>query len=584
MKEEIESSISPFDTANAFCRIVADVMAAHGVQDVVCSPGSRNTPILIAVASRKEFKSHVVVDERSAAFIALGIAQVSGRPVALVCTSGTALLNYAPAVAEAYYQGLPLIVISADRPEPWIDQDDSQTIRQQGALTNFVKQSYDLPAISSPDKEMNWYANRIVNDAMLEALSSRRGPVHLNLRLAPPLGKRIEKSGEECRVIRMIKGETSLNREKMNKLAAEALSRKVLIVAGFMPPSSRLNKAFNALLQMPNVVVMAETLSNLHLPTYCYRIDSVFCRDKEAWLPENAPDLVISVGGAIVSRKIKEYLRGIKGVEHWAVGFQHTTVDCFQSLSLRIEASSDEFFMQLSGRMRKLSSKGMKVSVSTSYKRFWDEARYEAIKSLCSYEKEISWSDFMAYGKLLSSLPSRTNLYLSNGTSVRYAQLFPSNSAHASYCNRGVSGIDGSTSTAIGGSMTYKGGMSLLVTGDMSFSYDIGALQLRETPDSMRIAVVSNGGGGIFRFIGSTSELPAEELLNPYFCADPKLNVKAVSEAFGWKYLKADSQESLDKVLPQFFNPDSGKTILEIITPPELSARILTEYLSFPKS
>ena len=134
-------------TAKKQCNILVDVLIAHGIRHFVMSPGSRNAPIIVALARRDGIERHVVVDERSAAFIALGLAQQTGEPVAVVCTSGTALLNYAPAVAEAYYQKLPLIVISADRPMEWIDQDDSQTIRQYEALAQFVKKSYDLPPL-----------------------------------------------------------------------------------------------------------------------------------------------------------------------------------------------------------------------------------------------------------------------------------------------------------------------------------------------------------------------------------------------------------------------------------------------------
>lgn len=174
-------------THKANCRILTEVLVAHGVKRVVCSPGSRNAPLLVAADEEPRLRTTVIIDERTAGFVALGLAQASNAPVALVCTSGTALLNYAPAVAEAYYQGLPLIVVSADRPERWIDQDDSQTLRQPGALANFVKRSVDLPDVMSSDRDMMLYVNRLVNDAMIEATRRRRGPVHINVRLNEPL-------------------------------------------------------------------------------------------------------------------------------------------------------------------------------------------------------------------------------------------------------------------------------------------------------------------------------------------------------------------------------------------------------------
>jgi 2-succinyl-5-enolpyruvyl-6-hydroxy-3-cyclohexene-1-carboxylate synthase len=171
---------------------LATLLASHGVKRAVLSPGSRNVPLLVAVSKEPSIETEVVVDERSAAFMALGMASISGCPVALVCTSGTALLNYAPAVAEAYYRHIPLVVVSADRPHCWIDQDDSQTIRQQGALASIVKASYDISADAvTPDDD--WYANRVINDALINATTGCKGPVHINMQINEPLGNRLYK-------------------------------------------------------------------------------------------------------------------------------------------------------------------------------------------------------------------------------------------------------------------------------------------------------------------------------------------------------------------------------------------------------
>ena len=229
------------DTDKRYCSILFDVMMAKGVTDVVCSPGSRNAPLLIAAAARDSLRKHVVIDERSAAFMALGIAIVSKRPVALVCTSGTALLNYGPAIAEAFYQSVPLIVISADRPEQWIDQDDSQTLRQFEAFSNYVKKSYQLPALGDSEKEMLWFANRIANDAMIEADSGRRGPVHINVQLGEPLnGKRHVGEGAQ-RIIDLKTGDSFGNKDYIRNLALALAHSKVMLVSVFLPPDSRLH-------------------------------------------------------------------------------------------------------------------------------------------------------------------------------------------------------------------------------------------------------------------------------------------------------------------------------------------------------
>ncbi len=187
------------NTSNIYCRQIVALLHAHGVETVYCSPGSRNAPLLIALDACEEITKQVVIDERSAAFQAYGCALIEQKPVAIVCTSGTAVLNFAPAVAEAYYSGVPLIVLSADRPKEWIDQEDSQTIRQFGVLSHIVKGSYDVRAIPEGTNreytdDVKWTVNRTVNEALLKALDGKPGPVHINVQLAEPLGEMSEES------------------------------------------------------------------------------------------------------------------------------------------------------------------------------------------------------------------------------------------------------------------------------------------------------------------------------------------------------------------------------------------------------
>ncbi|MDE6444270.1 MAG: 2-succinyl-5-enolpyruvyl-6-hydroxy-3-cyclohexene-1-carboxylic-acid synthase [Muribaculaceae bacterium] len=557
------------DTEKIFCSILMDVMAAHGVRDVVCSPGTRNAPLLIAVAARKEFKTHVVIDERSAAFMALGMATVSRKPVMLICTSGTALLNYSPAVAEAFYQSVPLIVVSADRPGQWIDQDDSQTLRQFEALSNFVKKSYEMPSSGEDDAEMRWFANRICNDAAIEALSGRQGPVHINFPLGGDLGKKREKIDSKERIIDILSAEGFVNKEIIKELAREMAGKKVMFVAGFMPPSARMNRAVAELCALPNVVPFCETLSNLHIGNRATDVDAVLTAYHRKDLETYAPDLIISVGGALVSRMLKEYLRNNRATaEHWTVGFQRTTVDCFMSLTKRIETEPARFIHQLA----KAAGKYVDTRVS-SYAAEWSELRCGAEKIKSEYVEQVGWSELRAFRVILSSLTDRVNLFLSNGTTVRYAQISGCYSAHASYCNRGVSGIDGSASTAVGGAIAY-GKETVLITGDMSMAYDVNALSLPEVPDGMKIIVIDNRGGGIFRFISTTSGLEERE---QYFCASPRLPLRHLAEGYGWHYDEASSEEELSEKLPAFLRYPS-KGILKVSCPPEYSAEVLKNY------
>lgn len=560
------------DTAKKFCSVLFDVLLNKGVRNVVCSSGSRNVPLLLAAAAREGMKKHFVVDERSAGFVGLGISMVKQEPVAIVCTSGTALLNYAPAVAEAYYQSVPLIVISADRPVQWIDQDDSQTLRQDGALENYVKKSYSIPALGEENEEMLWYINRIANDAVIEACEGTPGPVHINIHLAEPLNLKIKKDSIPPRIITKITGDAIANKEIIKDFARQLSESKVLLVAGFSYPDSYLQKAVSEFCQYPNVAVMAETISNLHLEPDAYSVDSILTAYNNAELDELAPDIIISLGGALISRKLKEYLRrNANKCQHWIIGYSHTTIDTFMSLSLRIQTEPARFIKNVGVAMRKF-----KVAEEASdYKRLWQERRDKALRVKKDFITNSKWSELKAFDILLNNLPSDYNLCLSNGTAIRYAQIISYKLPHASYCNRGVSGIDGSVSTAIGTGIAYKG-RTVLITGDLSMAYDIGALGLKSTPTNFKIIVMDNQGGGIFRFIPSTSNLEERE---EYLCQAPLLPLKHLSEGYNWDFYEASDEKTLKEILPIFFE-SSEKSILKVTCDGNESANILKEYMA----
>lgn len=567
------------DTDKTFCSILFDVLCEKGVKDVVCSPGSRNAPLLIAAAAREEMCKHVVTDERCAAFMALGMALVSKKPVALVCTSGTALLNYAPAVAEAFYQGVPLVVISADRPEQWIDQDDSQTLRQFEALSNFVKKSYELPAWGGEDNEMKWYANRISNDAIIEATSPRKGPVHINVRLGEPLGKKVNRDYVSPRLIEMISSDFIANKETIKTLGRIVSQKKVMLVAGFMPPDAKLHKSVAVFCNLPNVVAMTETLSNLHLGDGACDVDAVLTAYSEKELDDLAPELVISLGGSLVSRKLKEFLRrNRQRCEHWSLGWNHTTADCFMSLTKRIEVNPSRFLYQIAQAALRNQVEKTGCGVK-DYSRDWAELRKKAALAKGDYVRSLPWCEMKAFRMLAEYCGIEGNLFLSNGTAVRYAQILNSPLPHASYCNRGVSGIDGSVSTAVGAAKVTKG-KTFLITGDLSMAYDVGALALPSIPDTMKIVVIDNCGGGIFRFIPSTSALEERE---KYFCAAPNLPLRNLAQGYEWNYFEACDEDSFGRVFPEFLMSQK-KSIFRVICDGEKSAEILKKYMDVKTS
>ncbi|MBD5308096.1 MAG: 2-succinyl-5-enolpyruvyl-6-hydroxy-3-cyclohexene-1-carboxylic-acid synthase [Bacteroides sp.] len=544
--------------------ILADLLSAHGVTDVFVSPGSRNAPLIQAVASRDDLKVHVTVpDERSAAFVALGFASVSSRPVALICTSGTALLDYAPAVAEAFYRNIPLIVVSADRPRAWIDQCDSQTIVQPSALAAVVKRSYDVGPCSHDLAEASWFVDRTINDALIEAMTPPLGPVHINM---PVDGFRAPAAYHRPAArIEVLRSRPDLEVSKARELAAMIRPPvRVLVLATVAPPSGTLAKALGKLSGLPNVAVIAEPLANIHGSNIIYNPDAALAAADSDYLDRLVPEVLITVGGPVISARIKKFLRRNPLVRHWDVGFRSSTVDCYNQLTMRVEMDPGYFLRQIASAMQPY----LTLDAST-YATDWQIGSRKGYSVVNSIVARSPWSDLKAFATMLPLIPKRWNIELSNGTTVRYACILGLSFPHRCEGNRGTSGIDGSTSTAVGAAMAYKGGVTLLITGDMSFLYDMGGLAVATAPDSLKIIVLDNSGGGIFRSIPATRSLS----VMPEMLAMNGLDVPvgSLAEGFGFEYFEAADEKSLRAVWREF-EAAPRKAILHISTPPEASA------------
>lgn len=552
-------------TDHTICRRLVSLLVCKGVRHAVLSPGSRNAPLLIAFAREHSIQHYVVVDERVAAFMALGIAARSDAPVALVCTSGTALLNYAPAVAEAYYRHIPLIVISADRPEEWIDQDDSQTLRQRGVMGAFVKGSYHLPVSTSGNTE-DWYATRVVNDALNVAQTPCKGPVHINIPFREPLCGTGEYLSESSPVIAMMQPVRSLSHDDIEILSAEwNACDKVMILVTLSQPSALLLDALRRLARLPQVIILTESVANVYDSSFIPTIDRVLTTIDNSEKTTFAPRLLVSLGGPPVSRMVKEFLRRYKPDAHWRIGNETHIIDTMQCLTRKITAEPADILAQLSERFQ---------PVQSGYAALWKHQEAIATHLHDNFIAAAPWCDLKAFSILLPAIPEGTNLHLSNGTSVRYAQLFHTPQVF-SYCNRGVSGIDGCTSTALGASCVDCG-MTLLVTGDMSFGYDLGALATGYQSSRFKVVVINNGGGGIFRFIKGPSDLPE---LEECFEVRRRLPVQSYAEIHGFRFFRAESEAGLYAILPRFFAETRQPALLSVDTPNETNAEVLRAYM-----
>ena len=546
-------------------QIIVDIAVKNNLKRVVISPGSRNAPLSIAFARDERIETFVLVDERSAAFFALGMAQQSNEPVGLVCTSGTALLNYAPAVAEAYYQRIPLVVISADRPLEWIDQDDSQAIRQQEALKGVVKGVYQLP-VSVQGADDRWYANRLVNEAFNTALSGRKGPIHLNVPFREPLYGLKPYLEKNERIVRTINPVGDLSDDALETLSSTIRSSsKVLVLAGQTAPSAELQRALERFSSLPQVVVLTETISNLSSPNFITTIDRVITSFSEEELPEYMPELLISFGGPVVSKIIRRMIRFCPPVHHWYIGKGEPLIDTFGALTERIDLSPEAFFRQLVPEAE---------PVTSDYATRWKMRDGQQTQKHEAFLQTAEWSDLKVFSILLPSIPQGSHLQVGNSSTVRYAQLFKGCPALHTRGNRGTSGIDGSTSTAAGASVVFEG-QTILITGDMSFMYDSHAFWNPYLTSRFKVIVIKNGGGGIFRFIAGPSEV---EECEQYFETAQEIDVERFAVFYRLAYFKAGDEASLQEALPRFYAETERPAVLEVETPRQVNDRVLKAY------
>lgn len=551
-------------------KVLLDVCQAEGLTNVVISPGSRNAPLIISFASTEGFQCYPVVDERSAAYFALGMAQQTQKPVALVCTSGTAVLNYAPAIAEAYYQHVPLVVITADRPREWVGQADGQTIDQSGVFRNYIKYSCDLPAeLSSPDEE--WYASRMLAEAFIACQRDLPGPVHINVPLREPLYGRTVHQGKKSLSIKHHSGETKLPESVLHELAERWNgTERILILCGMMNPDKRLYDVLNRLSAKENVVVLTETLSNCYGNGFVRCIDRVVNSIREEELPLFRPDLLITLDGPVLSKMIKTLIRQYPPKEHWHLSKAGQVVDTYKQLTRVVDGDAADVLCQLEPFIGDKKAR---------YRETWLKRAEKAVTMHHDYLKNIPWSDLKAFDTIFSYLPKPLKLQLANSTPVRYAQLFDCFEGVESYGNRGTSGIDGSVSTAVGAALVSDV-PTLLVTGDLSFFYDSNALWNRFVSQKLKIVIVNNSGGGIFRFLQGSSD--AEEL-EEFFATGHSMNAEWVTARFGVKYVKAENDTELKAQMETLFQYDEP-VVLEVMTPLKDNAKVLKGYFAMLKN
>ncbi|SHG84869.1 2-succinyl-5-enolpyruvyl-6-hydroxy-3-cyclohexene-1-carboxylate synthase [Flavobacterium fluvii] len=537
---------------------IIQICLAKGIKNIVISPGSRNAPLTIGFVSNPEFNCYSIADERCAAFFALGIAQQIQKPVAVVCTSGSALLNYYPAFSEAFYSQIPLIVISADRPQSKIDIGDGQTIRQKSVFKNHSLYNANLTEEVSVENDLK--INKAINKAF-----TKKGPVHINVPFEEPLYQTVFKLDVDVTI--------SAYKKSLPKISIDEIieftniwnkSKKKLILIGENKPNEIDAEIIEALAKDHSVVVMTETTSNLQHPSFLNNIDTIITPFTKKEFKNFQPDILVTFGGMVVSKRIKAFLREYKPAHHWHVDTLRA-YDTFGALTKHFKLNPNPFFNQFLP---------FTIPIKSNYHANFEQISALREKKHQEYLAKTPFSDFKAFEKIIPSLPENSMLHLSNSSAIRYAQLFAINPSITVYCNRGTSGIDGSTSTAIGAAVANER-PTVLIAGDIGFLYDSNALWNEYTPKNFKIILINNGGGGIFRILPGHEETP---VFNKFFETSHCLTAEQLAKMYGFEYSIASDETSLENGLKTLYSQNEKPGILEIFTPTLENSKILLQY------
>ena len=533
--------------------VLTSLLVAYGIKRVVVCPGSRNAPITHNLNECPDITCYPVTDERSGGFYALGMAQALNEPVAVCVTSGTALLNLAPAVAEAWYQHIPLIVISADRPQAWIDQLDGQTLPQPDALGHFVRKAVSLPEPN--DKEELWYCNRMVNEALLDATADDPRPVHINVPITEPLFTFDVPCLPDVRQIIRVspaRDYDCLHPEFVDGLVAAC---RPMIVFGQSSPHAFEGDVADFLFS--HVIVLHEALSAF--PHVSHFDEVLFYGQMEP------PDFVIHVGDTTVSKRLRHFLRSAENAVTWRISPSGAVEDTFQNLRGIIVGDPEFVLQSLDQKIRNRHVNGME------YRRRWLTALTQASRHTSDYQPDYSQ---MAAVKYFEGNLKDGAVHYANSSAVRLANIY---APHHVWCNRGVNGIEGSLSTAAGFSVVSDDKV-FCVIGDLSFFYDQNALWNQNLRGNFRILLLNNGRGGIFNLLPGLEQSPAR---NQYVSAEHQTSAEGVCRENDVVYLKAGNMEEMKQGIDTLLYIESERPVLlEVFTDASEDERVFKSYYS----
>ena len=584
--------------------ILTSLLLEYGVSDAVVCPGSRNAPIVHNLSECQSIRCHPVTDERSAGFYALGIAQATQRPTVVCVTSGTALLNLAPAVAEAYYQHVPLVVVSADRPVQWIDQLDGQTLPQPDALGRFVRKAVSLPephvasvdsgdgleaagkgALSDGDKRLDeerWMCRRLVNEALHAATCRQPAPVHINVPITEPLFAFDVAELPVAKRFRQMEKVSFLNQQR--QLFERFFSAgRPMIVIGQMAYGIISPETIRSLSQ--HYVVMAEPLSNLHYQTIHFdeAVRVVESLDQNESL-QYVPDYIIYIGDTLVSKPTRRWLRSTKATScvitpdaldiHDPITTLEDIVECpLEDVDLLLSSFCDiydnpEDFEDDEDVMAHEDSRH-------GFHACWQQLLDHCAERAEAYEPAFSQMATVKYfEEQLADLDTNICVHYANSSAVRLACIY---AQHYVWCNRGVNGIEGSLSTAAGFSLATDA-LTVCVIGDLSFFYDQNALWNSNIGGNLRIVLLNNSGGGIFRQLKGLDKSP---VATPFVAAQHETTAQGICTQNDIGYISAKDMGEMQIGIVTLLTRETNRPmLLEVFTDVDEDMKAYSMYFS----
>ena len=521
------------------------LMERRGIRHVVIAPGSRNAPLIQLFTSTPVFRCHSIVDERSAAYVALGMAKELREPVAVVTTSGTAVMNLAPATAEAFFQNIPLVLLTADRPAEPVRQFNNQRIDQVAPFYNHTKGFYEMPLEPRTGEEVTG-ALQAVEALLKESVEHPPGPVHINIPLLEPLYEPLPAPVFSDKILSSPSDEGF---DPSTVVPSEIRSHgKILVLAGMEEYDQEAISTLSAWCGSAPVAVVAENLSNIPPGWAIGNPEPVLAGASEEELLALRPDLVIGMGGQQVSKRLKHFIQNSTGID-----------------LLQVEGDPSTWIRQnLAGVKEGSGGTGENSGTGgiNPYLKVWKQLESRQMQKMKGAMEEAPFSNLTVVGEVLRRVPAGSVVHLGNSSTVRYSQFLTTRSDLVYRANRGTSGIDGSVSAAAGSAMV-SGRQHLLVVGDLSFVYDCHALWNRNFPDNLRIVVINDGGGGIFRLLDGPDRMPFFE---EYSVTHHPVSIELLAQAYGHGFLRASGPEELESALGALFSREPAAKVLEVDT------------------